>query len=110
MQYKGLALGSAIAAYINAILLLIIIRRKYSCVRISCFIKTGLATIFSSTVMFTVIYFLLKYFEKNMNLLTKFNQLLEVAILLFVGIITYFIFIYLTLKSDLKGIIEHENK
>jgi hypothetical protein len=60
--------------------------------------------------MFTVIYFLLKYFEKNMNLLTKFNQLLEVAILLFVGIITYFIFIYLTLKSDLKGIIEHENK
>lgn len=110
MEYKGLALGSVIAAYINALLLLIIVRIKYKCLRISNFMKTSLSIIFSSLVMFTVIYFLLKYFEGNMNLLTKFNQLLEVAIVLIVGVITYFIFAYMTLKSDLKGIIEHENK
>ncbi len=110
MQYKGLALGSVIAAYINVSLLLIIIRKKYKCIRILRLIKTGLATIFSSLAMFTVIYFLLKYFEGNMNLLTKFKQLLEVIVLLVAGVVTYFSFAYLTLKSDLKGIIEHENK
>lgn len=110
MEYRGLALGSVIAAYINALILFIIIRKKYKCLRIAHFIRTGMATIFSAFAMFTVVYFLLKYLEGSMNLLTKFNQLLEVGILLIIGIGVYFIFIYLTLKSDLRGIIQHENQ
>jgi len=109
MEYRGLAFGSVIAAYINTLLLFIIVRRKYRCLRILPLLRTGVATIFSSIVMFTAIHFLLKYLESNVNLLTKFSQLLEVVILLTVGIGVYFVLVYFASKKDLKGVIEHEN-
>ncbi len=108
MEYRGLALGSVIAAYVNTLLLFVIVRRKYKCLRILSILKTALITITSSIFMFISIHFLFLYLEKVINLASKFNQLLEIAVLLIAGVGVYFFLIYIFNKRDLKEVIEHE--
>jgi putative peptidoglycan lipid II flippase len=103
-QYQGLAFGSSIAAYVNAVILWVIMRKKFQCIRLLALARTFLSTMFASLLMYAALFLSCAYLEKTLNLSLKRIQLLEVSILVILGISIYAITLWLTNKKELKEV------
>jgi putative peptidoglycan lipid II flippase len=105
LGYVGLALGSAIAAFINVTILWVIIQKKFKCIKISMVMRTFVITISSSLLMLAVILFASRNFtSKYLDLTSKWNRAIEVMGLLFLGCIIYSVCILLLDRRDLKEV------
>jgi len=109
MREMGIALATAISAWINALLLFLILRMKNSLILDNQVVNNTLKIIFSTVMMISGCYFLNhKIFSniQDMNLLLKVGSLLLVIIcckIIFLGMI--FMLKVLTIQ-DLKGYIK----
>jgi len=105
-QYKGLALGSAIAAYINVAILWVIIQRKFKCINVGMVKRTFIVSISSSLLMSLVLFFTSqKVVTRFLDVSLKWNQLIEVMGLIFIGCLIYGACIFLLDRKDLKEVI-----
>jgi putative peptidoglycan lipid II flippase len=104
-QYKGLALGSAIAAYINVAILWILVQRKFKCINIGMIKRTFFISITSSLFMSLVLFFSSQKLIKYLDLSHKWSQAIEVIGLMAVGCLVYGICILLFDRKDLKEVI-----
>lgn len=103
-QYQGLAMGSTIAAYVNVIILWMIMRKKFQCLGFMALFKTLKSTLIASVSMFGVLYVSCDYLEKTLNLTLRRNQILEVGILVLLGMAIYALLIWLLDRKELKEV------
>jgi putative peptidoglycan lipid II flippase len=103
-QYQGLAMGSTIAAYVNVILLWMIMRKKFQCIRFMALFRTLGSTLTASALMFAVLFISCAYLEKTLNLTLRRNQILEVGILMVLGVVIYALMIWLLDRKELKEV------
>ena len=105
LGYVGLALGSAIAAYINVAILWVIIQKKFHCIRINMIKRTFFISITSSLFMSLVLFLSSqKLVIKFLNLSQKWNWAIEVIILMTVGCLVYGVCILLFDRKDVKEV------
>ncbi len=104
-QYQGLAMGSTIAAYVNAIILWVIMRKKYGCIRLLSLARTFVSTLVASLIMSIVLYFSCSYLEKILNLSSKSYQALQIGILMLIGLGVYLISIWILDRKEIKEVI-----
>lgn len=106
LSYQGLAIGSAVAAYVNVIILWFIVRKKYHCIRWRNISRTMVVTVSASIFMAVVLYFLTKSFiPRYFSLASKLHQSLEVLFLLVAGVLVYGILLFLFSRKDIKEVI-----
>ncbi len=103
-QYQGLAMGSAIAAYVNVVILWWIMRKKFQCIRFMTLLQTIKSTVLASLVMFGVLYVSCAYLEKTLNLTLRRYQVLEVGVLVLLGVLVYALVIFLLNRKELKEV------
>jgi putative peptidoglycan lipid II flippase len=104
-QYKGLALGSALAAYINVIILWVIIQRKFKCINVGMVTRTFIISVSSSILMSVVLFFSSQKLTKFLNLSLKRNQIIEVMVLMIIGCLIYGTCVFVFDRKDLKEVI-----
>ena len=107
MDYRGLALGSVIAAFINMIILWIISWKKFNCFRFRSLGKTFIITSITSLILFVFLKISFIFLDRRLNINIKLNQLFEVGLLVLGGIIVYFVINFFFNRKDLKEVLEH---
>jgi len=106
LSYQGLAIGSAIAAYVNASILWFIVKKKYNCIRWLCVARTMVLTTTASLVMTGVLYYLSAHIIPTFfSLESKLHQTWEVLLLLVVGVFVYGSLLFLFGRRDIKEVI-----
>lgn len=106
LGYVGLALGSAIAAYINVAILWMIVQKKFKCIKISMVLKTFMITFSSSILMSVIVLYASRNFtSRYLDLSSKLNRSIEVMGLLIIGCLVYGACILLFDRKDLKEVI-----
>ncbi len=103
-QYQGLAAGSVIAAYVNVIILCVIIRNRYQCIRLSSLARTFFSTVLASLIMCALLIVSCSYLEKTLNLSLVVNQILQVGLLMMLGLLTYGCIIWILDRKELREV------
>lgn len=105
-NYQGLAIGTMIAAYVNVVILWIIVRNKYKCLRIQSVLKTAVSTIIASSIMAVSLFFISeKVTPRFLNLSSDLHRAIEVFLLLAIGIGIYSAFIFVFDRKEIKEVV-----
>lgn len=106
LGYMGLALGSAVAAFINVTILWVIIQKKFKCINVGMVKRTFIISIFSSLLMSFVLFFSIQKLETRfLDVTLRWHQFIEVMGLMMIGCLIYGACIFLLDRNDLKEVI-----
>lgn len=102
--YEGLAAGSVIAAYVNAVILWVIIRNRYQCIRLAAMAKTFFSTMIASLFMYVLLLYSCSYLENILNLSLMKNQLIQVGLLMILGLLAYGSIVWILDRKELREV------
>lgn len=105
-QHVGIAFGTAVASWVNVILLFMILKKRKSIVLDAHTLSTIPKILISAFIMGIVIYFAQPYFIENIEQKTFFYKMLIVITLITIGVASFFIPSYFLKCINLNNVIK----